>query len=245
MKKLIVIPTYNEAENISELIEEIHAIVKDAHVLIVDDHSPDGTGELVENLAKDKDYLFVRHRAGKLGLGTAYIEGFSWGLDKGYDVFLSMDADFSHQPRYLPVFFENMKNNDVVIGSRYVKGGGIKNWGFDRLLLSWGGNLYAQIILLTKLRDLTGGFNCYSRQFLERIRLDKVVSKGYCFQIEMKFRHLLLGCQIKEVPIVFLERKRGVTKMNKNIFWEAVFNVIKLSLSRWKIKKQMRSKGSF
>ena len=245
MKKLIVIPTYNEAENICELIEEIHKVVKDAHVLVVDDHSPDGTGALVENFAKDKEYLFVIHRVGKLGLGTAYIAGFLWGLKKDYDVFLSMDADFSHQPSYLPALFEKMKNNDVVIGSRYVKGGGIKNWSLDRRFLSWGGNLYARILLLTKLRDLTGGFNCYSRQFLERICLEKVVSKGYCFQIEMKFRHLLLGCKIKEVPIVFWDRKKGVTKMNKSIFWEAVFNVIKLSLSRWKIKKQMRSGGSF
>ena len=241
LKKLIVIPTYNEAENICELIEKIYQVVSDAHILIVDDNSPDGTGKLIEELIKRRNdkRLFVMHREGKLGLGTAYVEGFLWGLEKGYDVFVSMDADFSHKPEYLPEMFENAKNNDVVIGSRYVKGGGIKDWGIDRLILSYGGNLYAQVILLTKVRDLTGGFNCYSRKFLEKIKLQKIMSKGYCFQIEMKFRHILLGCKIKEIPIVFVDRKKGVTKMSKNIFVEAVLNVIRLSLSRFRIKKEM------
>ena len=243
MKKLIVIPTYNEIKNIEELLCEIFEADNEAHVLIVDDNSPDGTGKLIDDLiAKDtfKGKLLVMHRAGKLGLGTAYIEGFSYGMDKGYDVFLSMDADFSHNPEYLPEIFENMKKYDLVLGSRYVKGGGVKDWPFLRRLISRGGNIYAQIVLLSKIRDLTGGFNCYHKKFLEKINLKSIVSKGYCFQIEMKFRHALLGCKIKEVPIVFTDRVLGASKMSGSIFKEAVLNVIKLSLNRFQIKKQMK-----
>jgi len=243
MKKLIVIPTYNEIKNIEELLCEIFEADNEAHVLIVDDNSPDGTGKLIDDLiAKDtfKGKLLVMHRAGKLGLGTAYIEGFSYGMDKGYDVFLSMDADFSHNPEYLPEIFENMKKYDLVLGSRYVKGGGVKDWPFLRRLISRGGNIYAQIVLLSKIRDLTGGFNCYHKKFLEKINLKSIVSKGYCFQIEMKFRHALLGCKIKEVPIVFTDRVLGASKMSGSIFKEAVLNVIKLSLNRFRIKKQMK-----
>jgi len=243
MKKLIVIPTYNEIKNIEELLCEIFEVDNEAHVLIVDDNSPDGTGKLIDDLiAKDtfKGKLLVMHRAGKLGLGTAYIEGFSYGMDKGYDVFLSMDADFSHNPEYLPEIFENMKKYDLVLGSRYVKGGGVKDWPFLRRLISRGGNIYAQIVLLSKIRDLTGGFNCYHKKFLEKINLKSIVSKGYCFQIEMKFRHALLGCKIKEVPIVFTDRVLGASKMSGSIFKEAVLNVIKLSLNRFQIKKQMK-----
>lgn len=243
MKKLIVIPTYNEIKNIEELLREIFEVDNEAHVLIVDDNSPDGTGKLIDDLiAKDTfgGKLSVMHRAGKLGLGTAYIEGFSYGMDKGYDVFLSMDADFSHNPEYLPEIFENMKTYDLVLGSRYVKGGGVKDWPLLRRLISRGGNIYAQIVLLSKIRDLTGGFNCYHKKFLEKINLKSIVSKGYCFQIEMKFRHALLGCKIKEVPIVFTDRVLGASKMSGSIFKEAVLNVIKLSLNRFRIKKQMK-----
>lgn len=243
MKKLIVIPTYNEIKNIEELLCEIFEVDNEAHVLIVDDNSPDGTGKLIDELiAKDafKGRLWVMHRAGKLGLGTAYIEGFSYGMDKGYDVFLSMDADFSHNPKYLPEIFENMKTYDLVLGSRYVKGGGVKDWPLLRQIISRGGNIYAQIVLLSKIHDLTGGFNCYHKKFLEKINLKSIVSKGYCFQIEMKFRHVLLGCKIKEVPIVFTDRVLGASKMSGSIFKEAVLNVIKLSLNRIQIKKQMK-----
>ena len=242
MKKLIVIPTYNEIKNIKDLLSKIFAAQKDAHVLVVDDNSPDGTGALVDQLiAKNvfKDQLFVMHRKGKLGLGTAYIEGFNWGIKKGYDVFLSMDADFSHNPEYLPTIFKAMEQNDLVIGSRYIKGGGVKDWGLSRQIISRGGNLYAQIVLLSKVRDLTGGFNCYHKRFLEKIKLGDVISKGYCFQIEMKFRHILLGAKIKEIPIVFTDRLLGASKMSGHIFKEAVLNVLKLSLMRFKIKKQM------
>ena len=182
------------------------------------------------------------HRAGKLGLGTAYIEGFSYGMEQGYDVFLSMDADFSHNPKYIPEIFKNMEEYDLVLGSRYVKGGGVKDWGIGRQIISRGGNIYAQIALLSGIRDLTGGFNCYHKKFLQEINLKSIVSKGYCFQIEMKFRHVLLGCKIKEVPIVFCDRVLGVSKMSGSIFKEAVLNVLKLSLARFKIKKQMEGK---
>ncbi len=243
MKKLIVIPTYNEIKNIEELLKEIYSFCEDVNILIVDDHSPDGTGKLIDQLIKDDVFggrLFVMHRAGKQGLGTAYVQGFSWGIEKGYDVFLSMDADFSHDPKYLPEIFKAMEENDLVIGSRYIKGGGVKDWGIGRRFISQGGNIYAQIVLLSKVRDLTGGFNCYHKSFLEKIRLNEIMSKGYCFQIEMKFRHILSGCKIKEIPIVFCDRVLGVSKMSGSIFKEAVLNVLKLSLMRFKIKKQMR-----
>lgn len=243
-KKLIIIPTYNEISNIQQLLEEIYKVQNDVHILIVDDNSPDGTGQLIDKLIENNTFnnqLFVMHRAGKLGLGTAYVAGFKWGIENGYDVFLSMDADFSHNPIYLPQIFQAMKENDLVIGSRYVKGGGVKDWGVDRIFISRGGNIYAQIVLLANVKDLTGGFNCYHRKFLEKINLDSIMSNGYCFQIEMKFRHILLKAKIKEIPIIFADRTKGVSKMSGNIFKEAVINVLKLSLMRSKIKEQMNA----
>ena len=243
MKKLIVIPTYNESKNINELLTKIFYAQKDVNVLIVDDNSPDGTGKIVDNFIKNKtfgDSLFVLHRNCKLGLGTAYIEGFTWGMEKGYDVFLSMDADLSHNPKYLPKIFSAMKENDLVIGSRYVKGGGVRDWPVLRRLISLGGNIYAQLVLISNVRDLTGGFNCYHRRFLEKINLKSIFSKGYCFQIEMKFRHVLLGCKIKEIPIVFTDRLLGASKMSGSIFKEAVLNVINLSIKRSEIKNLMK-----
>lgn len=242
-RKLIVIPTYNESKNIKELLENIYKYCQDVHVLVVDDASPDGTGEMIDDFISKNIFngrLFVMHRVGKLGLGTAYIEGFKWGISRGYDVFLSMDADFSHNPKYLPEIFNAMETNDLVIGSRYVKGGGVKDWGVDRQFISRGGNIYAQMVLFSKVHDLTGGFNCYHKRFLEKIKLSSVMSKGYCFQIEMKFRHILLGARIKEVPIIFTDRVMGISKMSGSIFKEAVLNVIRLSLMRFKIKKEMR-----
>ena len=243
VKKLIVIPTYNEVKNIKELLQDIYATQKDVHVLIVDDNSPDGTGKLIDGLIKENVFasqLFVLHRTAKLGLGTAYIMGFSWGLERGYDVFVSMDADFSHNPKYLPEIFEQIKTHDLVIGSRYIKGGGVRDWGIDRQVLSRGGNLYAQMVLLSKVRDLTGGFNCYKSDFLRKIKLQNVISKGYSFQIEMKFRHVLLGAKIRAVPIIFSDRIMGVSKMSGHIFKEAVLNVLLLSFKRFKMKKEMK-----
>lgn len=243
MRKLIVVPTYNEKKNINELLSRIFYVQKDVDVLIVDDNSPDGTGKLVDKFIQDKvfgDSLFVLHRSCKLGLGTAYIEGFTWGMEKGYDVFLSMDADMSHNPKYLPQIFSAMQENDLVIGSRYIKGGGVRDWPLLRRLLSLGGNIYSQMVLMSNVRDLTGGFNCYHRRFLEKINLKSIMSKGYCFQIEMKFRHVLLGCNIKEIPIIFSDRKMGISKMSGSIFKEAVLGVINLSLKRNEIKAKMK-----
>lgn len=239
---LIVIPTYNEKQNIETVLNKVFEAVADANVLIVDDNSPDGTGELVESLMLSEQFqnrLFVMHRAGKLGLGSAYIEGFKWGLAQGYQRFVSMDADLSHNPKYLPEMLNAAKTADLVIGSRYVKGGGVEDWPWLRRFISRGGNIYAQCILLSTVHDLTGGFNCYGADWLRRIKLDKIASKGYCFQIEMKFRHILAGAKVKEIPIVFTDRILGKSKMSSHIFKEAVLNVIKLSLLRQKIKKEM------
>ncbi len=241
---LIVIPTYNEKDNITELLSEVFKSVPQVNVLIVDDNSPDGTGKIVDDLVANNTYndrLFVMHRSGKLGLGTAYIQGFQWGMQRGYELLFSMDADFSHDPKYLPEMIALAENNDLVIGSRYVKGGGTQNWGFIRRLISKGGSLYARIVLLANVHDFTGGFNCYHKNFLERLNLDTVFSKGYCFQIEMKFRHVLMKAKIKEMPIIFCDRVNGKSKMSSNIFKEAVINVLRLSLMRGKIKNMMKN----
>lgn len=243
MKALIIIPTYNEIENIELLLRAVFKIVPEISVLIIDDASPDGTGEYVDNLINSHCYpnkLFIKHRSGKLGLGTAYVEGFLWGLQQGYDIFIEMDADFSHNPLYLPKMLELIKKHDCVIGSRYIRGGGVENWGLLRRFISWGGSLYARIILMTNIHDFTGGFNCFRRENLILIKPETILSKGYCFQIEMKFRHRLLGKEVFEMPIIFPDRKQGVSKMSGSIFKEAILNVIKLSLLRGKIKKIMK-----
>lgn len=243
MQTLIVIPTYNEAQNIIELLKLIFQNCPEINVLIVDDNSPDRTGDLIDSHIQKNTFdgkLHLMRRPKKMGLGTAYIQGFKWGLEHGYDIFVSMDADFSHDPKYLPTMLSEIQQNDLVIGSRYIRGGGVANWGIGRRIISRGGCLYAQIVLMTKLHDLTGGFNCYKRENLMRLKLDTIISKGYCFQIEMKFRHVLLNCQIKEIPILFPDRMNGISKMNQNIFKEAVLNTLKLSFNRFKIKKLMK-----
>lgn len=244
MKPLVVIPTYNEKDNIEALLIAILKIVPDIHILIVDDNSPDGTGQIVESFIQEgkngRGNIFCLHRSGKNGLGTAYIEGFNWGLKRGYDVFISMDADFSHNPIYLSDMLRLIQKHDCVIGSRYVRGGGIKNWGVIRHLISLGGSLYARIVLMVGVHDLTGGFNCYRGENLKKIKLDTILSKGYCFQIEMKFRQLLLGLHIHEIPIIFTDRAEGVSKMSGDIFKEAVLNVLKLTFSRRRLKRIMK-----
>ena len=238
---LVIIPTYNEKQNISELINLIFNQNIEVDILVVDDNSPDGTGKVVDELISSKIYenhLFIMHREKKQGLGKAYIAGFTWGLEKGYNLLCSMDADFSHHPKYLPKMFDLANKYDLVIGSRNIPGGGIKNWSLLRKIISRGGNIYAQIILLSKIRDLTGGFNCYHASWLRKIKLENILSSGYCFQIEMKFRHALAKAKICEFPIIFEDRQLGVSKMSGNIFAEAVINVVKLSLSRNKIRKQ-------
>ena len=229
---LIIIPTYNESDNVEKLLDLISRTDPAAHVLIVDDNSPDRTYEIVERLMQTSypGRLFLLKRAGKLGLGTAYIAGFKWALARDYDYIFEMDADFSHDPKYLPAFLAAIETHDLVLGSRYVPGGGVKNWGLLRKFISRGGSLYARTILGLSLRDLTGGFKCFRRQVLESIDLDAVKSNGYSFQIEMTYRARCKGFRICETPIVFEDRTAGKSKMSRKIFLEAVLMVWKLRM---------------
>ena len=229
---LIIIPTYNESDNIEKLLDLISRTDPAAHVLIVDDNSPDRTYEIVERLMQTSypGRLFLLKRAGKLGLGTAYIAGFKWALARDYDYIFEMDADFSHDPKYLPAFLTAIEKHDLVLGSRYVPGGGVENEGWLRKISSRGCRLYARTILGLSLRDLTGGFKCFRRQVLESIDLDAVKSNGYSFQIEMTYRARCKGFRICETPIVFEDRTAGKSKMSRKIFLEAVLMVWKLRM---------------
>jgi dolichol-phosphate mannosyltransferase len=238
-KTLIIIPTYNERENLPELVRQIHAEVAHAHLLIVDDNSPDGTGALADDIALSNDRVHVMHRAGKLGLGTAYIAGFKWALARDYERVFEMDADFSHQPKYLPTFLAASEEADLVLGCRYIKGGGTEDWTFFRRMVSKGGNLYARLVMGLRFRDLTGGFKCFRREVLETIDLDAVGSKGYAFQIELTYRAHLAGFKIAEVPIIFPDRKLGQSKMSGRIVHEAMVNVVKLRFDK-RLKAQRR-----
>lgn len=230
MKTLIVIPTYNEELNIKAIIEKINLILSryDFSILVVDDNSKDDTANIVKNLQKQYENLYLLQRGGKYGLASAYIDGFKYGADLGYKAFIQMDADFSHNPDYLPLMLEKNQENDVVIGSRNVKGGKVIGWNLLRYLVSKGGSLYSRIILKCPIMDLTGGFNAWKLDILNKIGLNNIISKGYSFQIEMKYRAYVLGAQIAEFPIVFEDRKFGKSKMNKRIFFEALLNVIKI-----------------
>ena len=230
MKKLVIIPTYNEKENIEKIIRKVFSLPAAYHLLIVDDGSPDGTGNIVKTLqAEFQARLFLLERQGKLGLGTAYIAGFKWALDKGYDYIFEMDADFSHKPEDLERLFHACENGaDVVIGSRYTKGGSVVNWPMDRILISKGGALYTKMITWMPVNDPTAGFVCYSSKVLKTIPLDEVHFIGYAFQIEMKYRAWKLGFKIKEVPITFEDRKEGVSKMSSGIIKEAMYGVWKM-----------------
>lgn len=229
---LIVTPTYNEAQNIERLVDRIHEVVPDAHVLIVDDASPDGTGQLADRMAEADPRVHVLHRAGKLGLGTAYIAGFRWALAEGFDLVFEMDADFSHRPEHLPQFLALAREFDLVLGCRYIPGGGTQDWGLYRQMLSRGGNLYARSILWLPFHDLTGGFKCFRREVLEAIDLDAVQSEGYAFQIELTWRAWRRGFRIAETPILFPDRTRGKSKMSRKIFVEAIWRVWRLRLGR-------------
>lgn len=231
MKSIVVIPTYNEKENIRKIISKILDLGLDINILIVDDNSPDGTGQIVDVLAKKfKNQIFILHRQEKNGLGKAYIAGFKWSLAKKYDVIIQMDADFSHDPKYLKTFLQNTIENDLVIGSRYVAGGGTRGWGIGRKIISRGGSLYSKIILGVLMNDLTGGFKCWKADLLRKVDLDSVISNGYSFQIEMNYRAATLGGKIKEVPIIFSDRTVGKSKMNKKIILEALWKVWALRL---------------
>ena len=216
------------------MLAEVYENVPDVHVLVIDDNSPDKTYEIVENLAATKysGKLFLIKRAGKLGLGTAYVAGFNWGLARDYDAIGQMDADFSHNPKYLPSMFEALKTYDLVLGSRYVAGGGVVNWSLKRKLISRGGSLYAKIILGLPQNDLTGGFKCFRREVLETIDVNQLKSTGYSFQIETTYKTYLNGFKIKEIPIIFEDRVLGVSKMSGNIFKEAILMVLALRKNR-------------
>ena len=230
MKSLIIIPTYNEKENLENLVEQILSLRMNAQILIIDDNSPDGTGRIADELSQKHKKIQVIHRHGKMGLGTAYIEGFKYALKTDADCIFEMDADFSHKPQYLPFLLEKIKEFDLVLGSRYVKGGGTKNWSFGRRLLSRGGNLYTRTILGINVKDLTGGFKCFRRKVLKEINLDKIRSDGYGFQIEMTYRVYQKGFKIAEIPIVFTERRAGKSKMSKRVVREALLMVWRLRL---------------
>jgi dolichol-phosphate mannosyltransferase len=233
LEKLVIIPTYNERENIGPIIEAIHDLDQDFHILVIDDGSPDGTADIVRSLhAKYPGSVFLEERKGKLGLGTAYIHGFKWGTKRSYEYIFEMDADFSHSPTDLPRLYDACKTGgaDVAIGSRYIKGGGIQNWPRNRILLSKGGSLYTRLILWMPVEDQTAGFMCYKREVLETINLDEIHFVGYAFQIEMKFAAWKLGFRLKEVPIQFEDRKFGESKMSKGIVKEGILGVLKL---RW------------
>ena len=230
-RALVCLPTYDERENLGPILQEIHAAVPGVDVLVVDDNSPDGTGQLADELAARDERVKVLHRAGKEGLGKAYLAGFAWALEHGYGLVLEMDADFSHDPRYLPVMLQRAREADLVLGSRYVKGGGTVNWGLGRKILSRGGSLYARLILGVKVRDLTGGFKCFRREVLEAIDLPSVECSGYAFQIELTYRALRRGFTVAEVPIVFADRRVGQSKMSRRIVLEAIRKVWSIRFS--------------
>jgi len=228
---LIVVPTYNERDNVEEVVRHFLAPVPTANILFVDDNSPDGTGAVLDRLAAADERIHVMHRPGKLGLGTAYLDGFRWGLARHYELLFEMDADFSHDPTYLPGMIDLATSGaDVVIGSRYVEGGGTRNWGVGRKLISRGGSLYARTVLGVRVRDVTAGFMCWRRQALEAIDLARIESNGYGFQIEMKYRAIHAGLKVVETPIVFVDRRVGQSKMSRRIFVEAMGMVWKLRL---------------
>ena len=230
-RALVIIPTYNEAVNLSNLLPQVLAQDPRIEVLVVDDNSPDGTGQLAEGLAAENRRVHVLHRSGKQGLGTAYLAGFKWGLEQDYAYFFEMDADFSHDPAHLKEFLKAIQNADLVLGSRYLAGRvTVVNWPIGRLLLSYFANVYARWVTGLKIWDLTGGFKCYRRKVLEGVDLSQVRSNGYAFQIEMSVRAWRKGFKLVEVPIVFVDRTEGQSKMNRAIVREAVWMVPRLRL---------------
>lgn len=233
-KSIVVIPTYNEAENIKPLIEEIHSLIPEMDVLVVDDNSPDGTGQIVSEITAKDARVRLLSRSGKLGLGTAYITGFKECLNHTYDVICQMDSDFSHQPKYLVQFLKEIEQVDVVLGSRYCGGGGTEDWSLKRKMLSKMGNLYIKVILGLPFHDLTGGFKCFRREVLEAIELDSIRSEGYAFQMEMTYRAWKKGFRIKEIPIIFPDRTRGKSKLSGGIFWESLKMPWKLRFSSFR-----------
>ena len=240
-RKIVIIPTYNEKENIEKIIRAVFSLDGEYHILVIEDGSPDGTAQIVRRLQEEfPDRLHMIERKGKLGLGTAYITGFKWSVENGYDYIFEMDADFSHNPNALPRLYEACAKNgaDLAIGSRYCNGISVINWPIGRVIMSYYASVYVRTVLGMKVYDTTAGFKCYRRNVLETIDLDKVRMKGYGFQIEMKYTTFKLGFNIQEVPIIFVDRTEGTSKMSSGIFGEAFWGVMKLKLRKIKPKQK-------
>ena len=241
MRTIVVIPTYNEADNIEKITSAVMTAQPDVHILVVDDSSPDGTGEIAEKLAAGSSgRMHVMHRATKDGLGRAYIAGFNWALERDYDAMIEMDADLSHDPMYLESIITAGQEADVVIGSRYLNGISVINWPLRRILLSLGANQYVRTMIRVPIHDCTSGYRLYRRRVLESIGLDNVRSNGYSFQVEMSFRAHIAGFTIVEVPIIFMERRAGQSKMSKGVIWESIKMPIRLRLREGALRKQLR-----
>jgi dolichol-phosphate mannosyltransferase len=235
MRTLVIIPTYNESESLPVLVQRLRAAVPTADVLIADDNSPDGTGAIADEMADTDSAVHVLHRPGKAGLGAAYLAGFAWGLERGYEVIVEMDADGSHRPEELPRLLAQMPTADVVLGSRWVPGGSVVNWPTSRRVLSQGGSLYTRLALGIPTRDTTGGFRAYRASALQQLDLESVQSNGYCFQIDLLWRSLQRGLRVREVPITFVEREMGTSKMSGGIVREALLNVTRWgAMYRWR-----------
>ena len=232
MKSLIIVPTYNEFENIRRLLPELMALDPEIRVLVVDDNSPDGTGKLADELAAENERISVLHRPEKLGLGSAYVAGFKYAIQQDVDCVFEMDADFSHDPAMIPRFIERIASCDVVIGSRYISGINVVNWPMSRLLLSYFANMYTRVVTGMTIRDTTSGYKCFRREVLEHIDLDEVRSDGYAFQIEMNFRCWRKGYRMREIPIIFVDRRSGTSKLSQGVINEAVWIVWWLRLQR-------------
>lgn len=225
-RSLVIIPTYNELDNIKNLIPELFSLnLSDLHILVVDDNSPDGTGDYIASIADSEPRINVLKRPAKMGLGTAYVAGFKYAIEHKFDFIFEMDADFSHDPKEIPNFIKKMKDADLVIGSRYITGVNVINWPMRRLLLSYFANIYTRVITGMPVKDATGGFKCFKREVLESINLDNIKSNGYAFQIEMNFKAFRKGYKIAEIPIIFVDRQSGKSKMSKKIVREAIYRV--------------------
>jgi dolichol-phosphate mannosyltransferase len=237
---LVIVPTYNEAESLAPIVARIRDSVPEAHILVADDNSPDGTGEIADALAAGDGNVKVMHRHGKDGLGAAYIAGFGWGLQNGYDVLVEMDADGSHQPEQLPLLLDALRNADLVLGSRWIPGGGTENWSKGREVLSRGGNAYTRAMLGVPIHDATGGYRAFRAETLRKLDLHTVASQGYCFQVDLAWRTLQRGMRVREVPITFVERSVGSSKMSRTIVAEALLRV-----TQWGAQERFRSARQF
>jgi dolichol-phosphate mannosyltransferase len=241
---LVCVPTYNELDNLPVIADRLHAAVPDAHLLVIDDGSPDGTGRLADALAAEHDWLHVLHRTSKAGLGAAYVAGFAWARDRGYDVVVEMDADGSHAPEELPRLLERLVDADLVLGSRWVEGGRVVNWPKSREVLSRGGNWWTRLMLGVPLQDATGGFRAYRREVLDALPLGDISSQGYCFQVDLAWQTWKAGYRVAEVPITFVERERGESKMSRSIVVEALWRVTWWGLSSRRSSDRLPTRGA-